>query len=256
MARSARSITARTSGRFATSASASKVGRMRSSASAMACPTFRPTSARVSASSVSLSSLTVASSHWHRLRARACLRPPDTCGHPDPGRPTAGCVLIGSSTLRSVRLAEQDDRRSFSGRWYSARRRIHCFLSSGGRKGRGVCSSLARAISAFMAYVAAAWWAGAGLPWACCSCLAFSVSLVLPRRVASERVAGGGAAGPDASARSPLARSAVAIGAVRSWTCSKLASGSRSGRPAGRGEQGRELVHRRRRDRPVLLLPA
>src|SRR6266567_6913999 len=93
MAFSARSITARTSGRFATSASASKVGRMRSRASAMACPTFRPTSARVSASSVSLSSLTIASSHWHRPRARARLRQSDTCGHPDPGTPTARSVL-------------------------------------------------------------------------------------------------------------------------------------------------------------------
>jgi hypothetical protein len=119
---------------------------------------------------------------------------------------------------------------------------------------RPCCWCSGRAISALMAYVAAVWWAGARLPRACCNCLA--VSLVVPRRVASEGVAGGGAARLDASAAQPAARSAVAIGAVPSWTCSKLASGSRTGRPAGRGEQGRELVHRRRRDRPVLLLPA
>ena len=71
MALSARSITARTSGRLATSASASIAGRTRSRASARACPTRRPTSARVSGSSVSLSSPMVTSSHCRRPGARA-----------------------------------------------------------------------------------------------------------------------------------------------------------------------------------------
>ncbi len=70
---SARSITARTSGRFATSATASKAGRMRSSPSVKACPTRRPASASMSASSVSLSSPTIASSHRQRPPARARL---------------------------------------------------------------------------------------------------------------------------------------------------------------------------------------
>jgi hypothetical protein len=68
---SARSITARTSGRLAASASASTAGRIRSSASVRACPTRRPTSARVSASSVSLSVPTLASSHCAGPIARA-----------------------------------------------------------------------------------------------------------------------------------------------------------------------------------------
>ena len=67
---SARSISARTSGRFATPATASRAGRIRSRASVMTSPTLRPTSARVSARTVPLPSPTPASSHQQKPMAR------------------------------------------------------------------------------------------------------------------------------------------------------------------------------------------